>query len=122
VCETRTEIRFPCREEHEVVVVTVKDSDDPRDPASTPPADDLAEKVISPPETTSTDGTKLYWYPFNVTWSPDSTTLLYNASSALLAVRVDGETPPVILYDDLDISVYDGRPLVSFQSWSQQRG
>jgi Tol biopolymer transport system component len=126
VCRSRPESRLSCREQHEVVVVTLNDNDDPTDPARNS-ADDLTEKVISPPETTSTDGTKLYWYPFNVSWSPDSTTLLYAAWAetqpepiSLLAVRVDGESPPVMIYDDLDISVYDGYPRVSFQSWSRQ--
>ncbi len=50
-------------------------------------------------------------------WSPDG----YQPIS-LLAARVDGETPPVVLYDDLDVSVYDGDPLVTFQTWSQQQG
>ena len=39
---------------------------------------DGTQTVIAPPET---DGPVL-WYPWNVTWSPDGTTLLYTAWSA----------------------------------------
>ena len=91
-----------CFEEHEVVVVTVSEND-PLEPSGT-------EVVIPPPETTTPDGTTK-WYPFRVTWSPDGTTLLYNAWNdrgneprAVVAVRVDGDRPPVVLDDTLDVS------------------
>jgi Tol biopolymer transport system component len=58
-----------CREEHEVMVVTVNDND-PLEPAGT-------QQVISA-ETAGPAGTTM-WSPFSVTWSPDSTTLLYLA-------------------------------------------
>ena len=65
-------------EQHEVVVVTV-DENGPVDPAALPPMLDMAQVVVSPPETTSTSRDKQYWYPYNVIWSPDSTALLYGA-------------------------------------------
>ena len=121
-----------CTEQHEVVVVTVNENG-PVDPRGMPPLLDMAQVVIPPPATTDADGTRWLWYPYNVTWSPDSTTLLYGAWAdagiseddeviSLLAVRVDGETPPVVLYNALDLSVYDGNPRVPFQSWSRQQG
>ena len=83
----------------EVVVVTVSD-DDPLEPAGT-------QRVIPPPQTTgpTADGP---WYPFNVTWSPDGTTLLYLAfmeggPNSVVAAPVDGETPPVVLSGRLDV-------------------
>ena len=120
-----------CSEQHEVVVVTVNENG-PVDPRGLPPLLDMAQVVILPPATTDPDGTRWLWYPYNVIWSPDSTTLLYGAWGdagttdeneviSLLAVRIDGETPPVVLYDALDLSVYDGNPRVSFQSWSRQQ-
>ena len=106
-----------CREGHEVAVVTMSD-DDPLEPAGT-------QAVMPPPETSGPDGITR-WYPFSVTWSPDGMTLLYLAwndradvgeafePTGLVAVRVDGEAPPVILDDTLDASVYDGYPWQTF--------
>ena len=89
-----------CFEDHEVVVVTVTDTD-PLEPAGT-------QLVIPPPETAGPNGTTR-WYPDRVTWSPDSTTLLYGAwndqgGDGLIAVPVDGETSPVVLDDTLGLS------------------
>jgi Tol biopolymer transport system component len=107
-----------CFEGHEVVLVTVSDND-PLKPAGT-------HVVIPPPETTGPDGLTR-WYPWSVTWSPDGTTLLYLAwdsvpgKTGVVAVRVDGETPPVVLDDALGVSwsVYIGFPWLPFQSWSR---
>jgi Tol biopolymer transport system component len=117
----------PCSEQHEVVVVTVNDSDSGVSDANGYPLMlDMPQGVIPPPETTGPDGTRLLWYPYNVTWSPDSTTLLYGAwaitndedVNSLVAVPVDGDTPPVALFDGLDLSVYGAYPRVPFHSWS----
>ena len=59
----------PCREDHEVVLVTV--NDDEGEPAGT-------QEVIPAPQTNGPDG-PIWWYPFSVTWSPDGTALLYLA-------------------------------------------
>jgi hypothetical protein len=121
----------PCSEEHEVVVVTVNDNDSGVDNTLGQPLMlDMPQVVIPPPETTGPDGTTRLWYPFNVTWSPDSTTLLYGAwamtndddgfLNSLVAVPLDGETPPVALYDGPDLSVYGAYPRVPFHSRSHQ--
>jgi hypothetical protein len=59
-----------CREQHDVVVLDVAGGNPPA-PVGTP-------TVIQPPHTAGPDG-PYYWYPFSVSWSPDSTTLLYVA-------------------------------------------
>ena len=92
-----------CREVHEVVVVTITDHD-PLGPPGT-------LTVIAPPHT-SQGGEARAWAPYSVSWSPDSTTLLYIAwssslsadySHGILAVPVDSAEPAVILEDALDV-------------------
>lgn len=104
-----------CLEEHEVVVVTVSDHD-PLGPSGT-------QTVIPPPQTTF-GGQSRQWFPYSVSWSPDSLTLLYVAWSAsgngILAVPVDSATPPVILEDALGVAGHSGEPWNTFQSWSKQ--
>ena len=65
------------------------------------------QTVIEPPQTDGPNG-PVWWYPYFVTWSPDGTTLLYTPgtregrndhregfpSDAVVAVSLDGETPP----------------------------
>ena len=74
----------------------------------------------------------MWWFPFSVTWSPDGTALLYYAwaesadgvaeADAVVAVSLDGETPPVVLSGDLVASVYSGDPWLPAQSWGRQQG
>jgi Tol biopolymer transport system component len=104
-----------CREREEVVIVTVNEGD-PLDPAGT--------QVVIPPPETKGSGPDGPWWPFSVTWSPDGTTLLYQAWSeagpkAVVAVPVDGRTPPVVLSEALGVSVYSGYPWLPFQNWSR---
>jgi Tol biopolymer transport system component len=131
-----------CSEQHEVVVVTVNDN-----PPKFPPWLVMDQLVIPPPHIMSPSGTRQYWYPYTVTWSSDSTTLLYDAwedsadsrarleamdsrarleaemeCCALLAVRVDGETPPIVLYDAQLPRGNAGFPHVPLHSWSPQQG
>jgi Tol biopolymer transport system component len=106
----------PCLEEHEVVVVTVSDHD-PAGPSGT-------QTVLAPPRTT-VGGESGQWFPYSVSWSPDSRTLLYLAWSrlgtVLLAVPMDSATPPVILGDAGGVAGHGGEPWnTSFQSWSQK--
>jgi Tol biopolymer transport system component len=96
-----------CREEQEVVVITVNDHD-PLEPAGT-------EQVIPPWRTTAT-GAAQYWYPSSTTWSPDGTTLLILADP-VVAVRLDGQTPPVVLYDGGEWKA--GYPPLPIQNWSR---
>ena len=78
-----------CGEQHEVVLVNVADG---------------TQTVIPPPETRGPGG-PWRWYPWIVTWSPDGTTLLYNAWSsaperdALLAVPADTPSDVTVLTD-----------------------
>jgi Tol biopolymer transport system component len=130
-----------CGEQHEIVVVTINKDDLLRQLDATlgkvdrpavlePPYS--TQVVIPPPETTALDGTRQLWWPFTVTWSPDGTILLYNAWAgalpagsemhSLLAVPMDGATPPIVLRDDLEISPYDGILRLPLQIWSRQQG
>ena len=109
----------------EVVLLTVNE-DDPLEPAGT-------QVVIPPPQTTGPDGQPIWWYPYSVTWSPDGTTLLYYAwpeaadrpltipDSGVVAVPLDGETPPVVLSGDLGPDAYSGYPWLPIQSWGRQQ-
>jgi len=103
-----------CLEEHEAVVVTVG-NDDPLGPAGT-------QTPIAPPQTFV--GQPRQWFPYGVSWSPDSLTLLYvawtNPGDGIVAVPVDGATRPVILYDALSVTAHSGKPWNSSQSWSPQ--
>jgi dipeptidyl aminopeptidase/acylaminoacyl peptidase len=84
-----------CGEEHEVVLVNVADGN---------------QTVIEPPETDRPNGSAV-WYPWDVTWSPDGTTLLYTAwslgeqaagnggSSGVIAVPADTPSDATVLTD-----------------------
>jgi hypothetical protein len=74
--------------------------------------------VLSPPESAGPDG-PIWWCPWGVTWSHDGDPLLYLAwpaatadskvpYSAIVAVRPDGATPPIVLSGDLTPSLYFG--------------
>ncbi len=108
-----------CDAMHEVVVIAVSDHG-PGGPFGT-------LKVIAPPRTTR-DGEARVWAPYSVSWSPDSTTLLYidwsrgipNYSvQGILAVPVDSATPPVVIEDYLSDEPHGGEPWNTFQSWSK---
>lgn len=112
----------PCREESEVVLVTVNENDEGQ-PAGT-------QVIMPPPQTTGPDG-PIWWYPWSVTSSPNGTTLRCLAWAAaqsaptiphseIVAVPVDGETPPVVLSGDLEAAVYSGFPWLPIQSWGRQ--
>jgi Tol biopolymer transport system component len=122
-----------CGEQNEVVVVTVNDNR-PEDPSGLPPLLNMPQVVVPPPDLTAPDGIRRWWWPFYVTWSPDSTTLLYAAwgeplderatddyTNAILAVRVDGATPPAILAET-DVRPYGGVLKLHLQSWNRQQG
>lgn len=111
--------RSICREQHEVVLLTVDDS-----------GDDLAtETVIAPPQTRDRDGSH-YWYPFSVSWSPDSSTLLYIGwderaddqpdpadIDGVVAVPIDTTLPPQLLAA-ANISGYPN-PWSATQNWGR---
>ena len=103
-----------CLEEHVVVVVAVNDHD-PLGPSGT-------QTVIAPPRTFG--GQWRQWFPYSVSWSPDSLTLLYvawtNPGDGILAVPVDGTTPPVVFNNALGVAGRSGDPWNTFQSWSTQ--
>ncbi|MFZ1412605.1 MAG: hypothetical protein WAS07_14225 [Micropruina sp.] len=104
-----------CLEEHEVVLVTVKDGD-PGGPFGT-------QKVIAPPKPTL-GGKSSPWFPYSVSWAPDNLTLLYVAwgpsGTGILAVPMDSATPPSLLADALNGARYRRDPWNTFQSWSKK--
>ncbi|MGC5225336.1 TolB family protein [Micromonospora sp. DT81.3] len=110
-----------CREESEAVVVPVGDND--------PLGAFGTQAVIAPPQSPSSDKPRM-WFPVSVTWSPDSTTLLYRAwsqpdlaapdgVSGVVAVRVDGSAPPAVLYEGQDLGGYSGYPWNVYQGWGR---
>jgi len=107
-----TGLETPCRERHEVVLLSVG-----------------AAPVVLPPPRTDGPAGPTWWYPFSVTWSPDGTQLLYHAwsegaESGLVVVPVDGGGPPIVLYEGHEgpgsVAVYSGTPWVPFQAWGRQ--
>ncbi len=108
-----------CREQSDVVVVTVTDDD----PAGT--------QSVLPVVQTTEGGEPRTWFPYNVSWSPDSTTLLYRAweeidvasggtaaGAGLLTVPADGSAAPTILWETGEgIGAYTAFPQNDFQSW-----
>jgi Tol biopolymer transport system component len=111
----------PCGgESHEVVLVT------PPDPSDTGA---IAKQVVIPSEATSS-GSHASFYPWHVTWSPDSEYLLYMAwerggddsGPALVAVPADLDEPPVVVAQLKGIVPRDGYPdttLVPIQAWGR---
>ena len=102
----------PCREQHEVVLVTP----------------DGSETVLPHLRLPGTDETELWW-PYGVTWSPDGQQLLYFAwadpadapsqveRTGLIAVPIDSDSPPVMLHEG--VSKYVDDDSLGSQSWSR---
>ena len=86
LCEVRATLQFPCREEQEVVLVSV-DVHDPFRPSG-------AQAVVPHPETVDADGLSTWWYSVSVTWSPNGTTLLYIGWP-----EADPDDPPVSCWE-----------------------
>jgi hypothetical protein len=113
----------PCSgESHHVVLVTPAD---PSDQTAIP------KDVVIPFEAT-TSGSHESFYPWRVTWSPDSEYLLYLAwegggepAPALVAIPADLKRPPVVVAQMEGIVPNDGYPdttLVPIQTWGRSPG
>lgn len=78
---------------------------------------DGTEKVIEPPKA---DGQE--WYPFTVSWSPDGTTLLYEAgtqvSDGVIAVPADKPSNATVLIHSVD-PVDDNHRWSATQMWDR---
>jgi dipeptidyl aminopeptidase/acylaminoacyl peptidase len=124
-CDTFTDAagnEIPCTEQQDVILVTV-DERDPTVPIGT-------QRVLPLLQTGSGDDAWT-WFPYVVTWAPDSAALLYLAwgetqvavaggeyVDGLVAVPVDGTAPEVLFESSSWIDVYAGFPRNNFQSWS----
>lgn len=124
LCETQPDSPAPCREQHEVVLLTPVD---PSDEAATP------QEVVFPAFRATTEGSGWYLFPFRVTWSPDGEYLLYQAwgesggsglsEVLVVAVPADPDMPAVILAGPENIVPYEGYPdttLVPIQTWGRR--
>ena len=122
LCETNpANPSAPCREQHEVVLVTPPDRSD---------ATALPSEVVVPQLQVASDGSGQYLFPSRVTWSPDGEYLLYQAWSEgalsgdfLMAVPVDPDLPSVILAEIENMVSYEGYPdtsLVPIQTWGRR--
>jgi Tol biopolymer transport system component len=123
VCHKRPDnVSAPCREQHEVVLVTLGD----------PLGAAAQTEVVLPMFRTMADGSSANLFPFRVTWSPDGDFLLYHAWSEqndsllgdfVAAVPTDPERPVVILARGDGIVAYDGYPdttYVPIQTWARR--
>ncbi len=117
----------PCREQHDVVILTPGSSTSETDP--------VGSEVVLPfarvggaygPETL---------YPSEVTWSPDGRQLLYlawsevtppgqdSSLSSLAAITVDGSSPPLLLHQADDIGLGREYPaMIQLDSWGRLNG
>jgi Tol biopolymer transport system component len=119
ICTTNLEMpTMPCREEHDVVVVTSGPGDSWR-------AEDVTVSVM--PQAHGLGASVRPLWPFRVTWSPDGQSLLYDAFGTLFVVRPSGEGPVSILVEDADpeaggltvpIQVWGRRPDGAADMWS----
>ncbi|WP_404430263.1 hypothetical protein LG299_11325 [Microbacterium lacus] len=104
----------PCSEEHDVIMITVADE---------------SQAMLPRPQVPDNDVEVVTWYPYSVTWSPDSSSLLYLGWPApddieadfewrdgLAIVSPDAASAPLVLYEG-GIPVYIGRPMNVSQSW-----
>jgi hypothetical protein len=110
-----------CREGHDVVLVNVARGI-PSEPVG-------AETVIHAPQTPGPDG-PYYWSPFSVSWSPDSTMLLYdawagsvnqqppNGYNGVVAVPIDTTRPATFITLAEPAHYYPGT-WSSKQSWGR---
>jgi Tol biopolymer transport system component len=115
LCSTRPDDpAAPCREQHDVVVLTA-------------PNDDwLAARITETvmPESRQTSSGTEYMWPFFVTWSPDSSNLLYNAWSpdiddSLIAVPLAPGSVPTVLVQSPDVSPGGGPGADLIQTWQR---
>jgi Tol biopolymer transport system component len=107
----------PCREQHDVVVVTLSDIDRFGPPAAVTTLDVLAEG--------SSGLTR--WRPFSVGWSPQGTELLLIAwaddpvdAIGIVEASPDGSSDAKVLFESAGVSAYSGYPWLTSQSWARQ--
>lgn len=97
VCAEHPVNAGPCREQHDVVILT---------PATTVvEIDAVGSEVVLPLARADMGQGPVAWFPFTVSWSPDGHRLLYtawreasvNLPTGILVVDVDGRSPPILL-------------------------
>ena len=127
VCGVQPFHLFPCREQHDVVVLTPGSTSNEATPAG-------SEVVLPGAVTGGPDGPEVWW-PFEVSWSPDEKTLLYVAWSealspsqtsrsasegGLVLVDPNASAPPVLLHTGNIRVVAAGGPLrIPGTSWGR---
>jgi hypothetical protein len=124
LCDVRPDGLGPCREEHEVAVITAG-------PGSSWRASDVSEVVV-PLVTVAVDEGDSWWLPLRVTWSPDGESLLYlawgervpperePAGHALISVPIDASSRPVMLALSDELPIYHDDVLVATQMWGRR--
>jgi hypothetical protein len=95
----------PCREQHDVVLLTPGTTLSETNP--------VGSEVVLPLARVDGAGAPSTWWPFQVSWSPDGQKLLYTAwddqnPTGLVVVDVDSGSPPIVAYQGGDIGGGDG--------------
>ena len=124
LCDVRPDGLGPCREEHEVAVITAGSGASWR-------ASDVSEVVLPLVSVADEEGDS-WWLPFRVTWSPDGESLLYlawgervtperePAGHALISVPIDAGSQPVMLALSDELPIYHDDVLVATQMWGRR--
>ena len=111
-----------CGELHEAVLV---------EPSSASSWEGAVSETVMPFLIVPTDTPTNYRWPFRVTWSPDGKSLLYltfgggadpeqSAPTALVVVPIEPGSPPVLLAEGDNLSIYDGDYGVATQGWGRE--
>jgi Tol biopolymer transport system component len=114
LCSTQPERPgIPCREQHDVVVLSATNDDWLAAPIT---------ETVMPESRESSSGTEYMW-PFYVTWSPDSADLLYTTfDMSLIAVPIAPGSMPTVLVQRPDLSNSGGPGAQMIQSWQRTPG
>jgi len=85
-----------------------------------------AQRIIEPPKTGAGGPGEAVWYPYDVSWAPDGTTLLYTVFSsngvvgdAVISVPADAPGPATVLTRLPPVTSHRLEPWVPLQVWGR---
>lgn len=85
-----------------------------------------AQRIIEPPKTGAGGPGEAVWYPYDVSWAPDGTTLLYTVFSsngvtgdAVISVPADAPGHPTVLTHLPPVTSHSLEPWVPLQVWGR---
>jgi Tol biopolymer transport system component len=110
ICGTLPDTGGPCREQHDVVVLTAGRGSDWR-------PSEVTTRVM--PQSYDVSGERTFLWPFWVTWSPNADSLLYTTFGGprMVVVPMSPDLAPVPLSAPEGISAFEIGLSVSTQAW-----